>query len=149
MIKTLISLTILSLLFLCLIGCGRRGEPVPVMGAGGSPIKRPVEGVVKGPEGPAEQGVEGTAPGPPAGLAGVYTGRGVVLTWDEVAGQEIRAYRVYRSSDGEFELIGRSITPAFIDRDVKPDRRYLYRVTAVTETEGPPSKEIEVITRSR
>jgi len=136
------------LLLTLVVSCGRRGEPVPIMGREVPPAKAPSraeEGLTGRPISPEERPV----PGPPTGLMGLYTGGGVVLTWDEITGQEIRFYNVYRSSGSGFELIGDSITPAFIDRDVEPDRRYLYRVTAVADTEGPPSRVIEILTRVR
>jgi hypothetical protein len=87
-------------------------------------------------------------PEAPKGLVGVYTQKSVVLTWDEVKGEDIKFYKVYRSEGDVFALIGESVTPAFTDRDVEPSRRYYYRVTAVAEVEGPPSKEIEILTNT-
>jgi hypothetical protein len=98
--------------------------------------------VVKGSE--TESKV--TPPEAPKGLVGVYTQKSVVLSWDEIKGEDIKFYKVYRSQGEGFVLIGESVTPAFTDRDVKPSKRYYYRVTAVAEVEGPPSKEIEILT---
>jgi len=141
--------TFYLLLLTLVVSCGRRGEPVPIV---------PAEDILKTETFQSEGVKEGrgsevetpSAPEPPTGLIAAYTKIGVVLTWDEIHDKGVKAYNVYRSSDGSFELIGESITPAFTDRSVEPDRRYLYRVTALTDmAESPPSQEIEVFTGSR
>lgn len=88
-------------------------------------------------------------PEAPSGLTAVYIQSGVVLAWnpDIPGGHLIKAYRIYRSEGGDFKLIGESVTPAFTDRDVVPSVKYHYRVSAVGETEGPPSQEIIIITK--
>lgn len=82
----------------------------------------------------------------PTGLVAVYTQKNIVLAWDEVRGQEIKFYNVYRSEGKDFAAIGETVTPAFTDKDIEPSRKYYYRVTAVGEIEGPPSEEIEIVT---
>lgn len=137
-------------LLLALFACGRRGDPIPIV-----PIKEPVttgaqerdnlpspdiknEGVLE------EKGI--IIPPSPTGLVALWTGKAIVLTWDEIIDNGIKGYNIYRSSDSDFKLIGKTITPAFTDRDVMPGKRYLYRVTAIAAEEGLPSKEIEIMT---
>jgi len=86
-----------------------------------------------------------SVPEAPPRLMGIFTEKGNLITWDEVAG-EIKFYRIYRSEDKDFIVIGENAAPVFIDRDVVSLKRYFYKVTAVGETEGPPSEEIEIIT---
>ena len=88
-------------------------------------------------------------PDVPTGLIAVYTQKSIVLTWDEVQTQEIKFYRVYRSEGKDFFIIGETVTPAFTDKDVKPSKKYYYRVTAVGKTESHPSKGIEILTEAR
>lgn len=87
-----------------------------------------------------------TPPKAPTGLIAVYTQKSIVLTWDEVRGQEIKFYRMYRSEGKDFHAIGKTVTFAFTDKNIEPSKKYYYRVTAVGKIEGPPSKEIEVLT---
>jgi fibronectin type 3 domain-containing protein len=136
------------LLLTFVIACGRRGEPVPIAPVKDVTTEQAVheEAVKKGIV-PKEEAV--SMPHSPTRLRAVYTKAGVILTWDEIMDQDVRLYKVYRSSGNEFELVGRTITPAFTDRDVRTDRKYLYRVTAVTKAEGPPSQVIEIITSIR
>lgn len=85
----------------------------------------------------------------PTGVVVVYTGESVVITWDEIHGEKIKFYRIYRSEDKkDFVAIGQSATPAFTDKNIQPSKKYYYRVTAVSEAdaEGPTSKEIEATT---
>ncbi len=85
----------------------------------------------------------------PTGVVVVYTGESIVITWDEIHGEKIKFYRIYRSEDKkDFVAIGQSATPAFTDKNVQPSKKYYYRVTAVSEAdaEGPTSKEIEATT---
>ncbi len=90
-----------------------------------------------------------TIPEAPTGFVAVYTQESIVLTWDEVRGQEINFYRVYRSEGNGFDVIGETVTPVFNDENIEHSKKYYYRVTAVGETEGPPSEEVEIITKFR
>jgi fibronectin type 3 domain-containing protein len=155
-------LTSYFLLLIFIVSCGRRGDPVAII-----PYEVGVDsyrevGVVKDSKAstgvdvkPEQEKVEIISPEAPAGFVAVYTQKSIVLTWDEIHGQGIGFYRVYRSEgrkdilrpEGEdFFVIGETVTSAFTDKDVEPSKKYYYRVTAVGETEGPPSKEIEVVT---
>ncbi len=95
-----------------------------------------------------EQG-ETAPPAAPKGVVTVYTGESIVITWDEIRSERIRFYRIYRSEDKkDFTAVGQSVTPVFTDKNIKPSKKYYYRITAVGEAdaEGPPSKAIEVTT---
>jgi hypothetical protein len=82
----------------------------------------------------------------PTGLVAIYTQKSIILTWDEIRGQEIKFYNVYRSEGKDFAAIGETVTFAFTDKDIEPSRKYYYRVTVVGDIEGPPSEEIEIVT---
>ncbi len=90
--------------------------------------------------------IQATTPETLTGLVGVYTRQSIVLTWDEVAGQDIRSYRIYRSTGDGYVLTGETVTPAFTDKNVLPNMKYYYKVSAVGAAEGLPSKEILIIT---
>jgi len=135
--------------FLFTVSCGRRGDPVPVEPRVEQPAAA-VEGAKDTvPDVVREEKVKGdtaaTTPGALTGLRGVYTETGIVITWDEIEGRDF-TYRVYRSTGEGYSLAGEAVTPAFTDRDIKPGGKYKYRVTAVGGTEGPPSKEITIVT---
>ncbi|GAB4535452.1 MAG: fibronectin type III domain-containing protein [Thermodesulfovibrionia bacterium] len=147
-------------LLLTLLACGRRGDPVAIIptkgtitteGQGREVIPSPDIGGEKVPEPlhTPHQDVKIIIPPPPTGLKAVYTGEAVILTWDEIVDKDIEGYNIYRSSDNDFILIGKAITPAFTDRDVMPGKRYIYRVTAIYVDEGPPSQEITLVTEPR
>ncbi len=91
-----------------------------------------------------EEGAAGR-PQAPEGLVALFTQESVVLTWNEAAGQEIKFYRVYRSDGTGFLLAGEVVTPAFIDKNIESSRKYYYKVSAVGESEGSPSGEIEIV----
>jgi argininosuccinate lyase len=152
------SLLIISC-FLFLISqtaCGRRGDPVLVPSYDEKVMEEDIDDNKKGEE---ESGgtlikeeeteaieTEAARPDAPTKLVAVYTGKGIVITWNEVPGQGVKSYKVYRSSGEEYALVGDTVTPAFTDRDIRQDIKYYYKVTAVGKSEGPPSKEITVIT---
>lgn len=131
--------------------CGRRGDPVPIVPPEENIVKEDAD-AAKERELPSEK-EEGTEqqsgklrPDPPAGLMVLYTQKAVVLTWDEVEGQDVRVYKVYRSTGDGYVLIGDTAVPAFTDHDVKPDTKYYYKVTAVGALESGQSKEIVIAT---
>lgn len=132
--------------------CGRRGDPVPITPYNENIIQEDVDGA-KG-QYPAEevtgdQGSGTTMPDVPAGLMGLYTQKLIVLTWDEVRDQDVRRYKVYRSSGDGYVFVGDTAAPAFTDREVKPDTKYYYKVTTVGVLESQPSKEIVIVTEVR
>jgi hypothetical protein len=118
--------------------CGRRGDPVAIM--------PPEEIEIQKDKKDVKADAYSLSIPSPEGLRGVYTQKSVILTWDEVTGQDIKFYRVYRSTGGDYKLIGETATTAFTDREVKPEVKYLYRVTAVGDSESLPSKELEIVT---
>ena len=129
--------------------CGRRGDPVPIAPYDENIVQEdakkdqdrlPVE------EGTADRESIALMPEAPTGLMALYNQKSVVLTWDEVKGQDIRSYRVYRSSGDGYELAGETAAPAFTDREVEPDTKYYYKVTSVEILESQPSKEIVIVT---
>lgn len=139
--------------FLSLIiitACGRRGDPVLT-----APYEEPAvekaadEEETKKPLIEKEPEVIGKAqPDAPSGLVAVYTGNSVVLAWDEMVEQGVKQYRVYRrSEDDDYSFIGNTVTPAFTDSDIEPDKEYYYKITASGASEGPASEELKVITK--
>lgn len=86
-----------------------------------------------------------SVPEAPLRLKGIFTEKGNIITWDEVR-EEIKFYRIYRSEDKNFVVIGESATAVYIDKDVVPSRRYFYKVAAVADVEGPLSERLEIIT---
>lgn len=140
----------LCLLFLVsYASCGRRGDPVPIMPQEENNVKRDTEEVREQPSTEKEDVSPEDAdimPDPPVGLIGLYTQKAVVLTWDEGGGDDVKLYKVYRSTGEEYVFVGDTAAPAFTDRDVSPDTKYYYKVTAVGVLESSPSKEIEIVT---
>lgn len=136
--------------------CGRRGDPVPlvppdVSSENTGPAKEGVIGEVPvGSAGEAEEAVPEAAgtvlPDPPGGLIAVFSQPVVILSWDEVTEQGIRFYRVYRASEDVYSVVGRTISTAFTDTNVKPGVKYRYRVSAVGQGEGLTSQEVTIET---
>ncbi len=146
------------LLLTSITACGRRGDPVAISPYDEKNIKEDSD--QKSPEKetdstaiPAQkkqaeetEAVEVAQPDAPAGLRAVYTQTSIVLTWDDIDGQNVQSYSIYRSSGNGYELVGSAVTPAFTDREIKPDMEYSYKVTAVGKSESLPSVEIKVVT---
>jgi predicted small lipoprotein YifL len=150
----IICLLLTAYCLLLVASCGRRGDPVLVVPRDEKAVEKNKDEGIKDMDKQEtstkrkkreRRTIEVTVPGQPAGLIGIYTQTSIVLTWDEVAGQKIK-YRVYRSSGDGYILAGETVTPAFTDKDVKPNMKYYYKVGAVGATEGPLSKEIQIIT---
>ncbi len=145
---------ILCFLFLALLAaCGRRGDPVALSPYNGRAPHKNVVGnndngkkdVIKENKTEAEK-MKVLTPGRPTGLTGLYMQKSIVLIWDEIIGQDVRLYRIYRSLGGEYILAGDTVTPAFTDNNIEKNKKYYYRVTAVAAFESLPSKEIEILT---
>ncbi len=141
------------LLLTLLTACGRRGDPVLIKPLDEKAVQQVKDQTQKTkpetlPEQKSseQQTIQVTPPDSPTGLVGVYTQQSIVLTWDEVAGQEIKLYRIYRLKGDGYILAGETVTPAFTDKTVEPNIKYYYKVSAVGVTEGPLSKEIQIIT---
>ncbi|MBI4689744.1 MAG: 6-bladed beta-propeller [Nitrospirae bacterium] len=56
----------------------------------------------------------------------------ILLSWATDKEGDIASYIIYREVDGVFKEIGRSNTGSFIDRGLKPNMTYAYKVTAVS-----------------
>jgi hypothetical protein len=145
-----ICILLIVLCFLLFSGCGRRGDPVPIMpgadsAAGNKDVGEKKEDALKEQKKDEPDAAQAARPAAPTGLRGLYTQTSIILTWNEVSGQNIR-YRIYRSAGDRFVLAGETATPAFTDRNVEPDKNYHYRISAVSAAEGPPSEEIIIVT---
>jgi hypothetical protein len=135
-----------------LSSCGRRADPVFIPAyedsADDGGAESGAQGAAGAPQpGSAETGRSGLIP--PASVQGIYTGRNIVLTWDEASDRETLLYRVYRMNapGGGFAVIGETVTPAFTDRDIQRGQVYTYRVTVVSEkTESDASSVVTIRT---
>ena len=151
LVSSLLIITSCLLFVFSFAACGRRGDPVPIAPYNDNIVKQDAD-VEKDMELlPAEGGKvdrESAMPIPdvPAGLMAIYTQKVIILAWDEIRHQDVKRYKVYRSSGGGFDLIGDTVAPAFTDRDVKPDTKYYYKVTAVGILESMMSEEIVIVT---
>lgn len=134
-----------------IISCGRRGDPVAVSpyedkGAAGHSESVSPEGEEKESAlaGTAEEESNAVQPQAPKGLAAVFAGNKVILVWDEVEGQGVKFYRVYRSEGEGFSFIGETVTPVFNDRNISYGVHYFYEVSAVGLSEGGRSDFVAV-----
>lgn len=146
--------------FIILTTCGRRADPVLVPSYDEKTLsddkskdsdeheEKDIEAEETPPvkEAPVTEVTEFARPDTPTNLAAVFTGKSIVLTWKEVLKQGVKMYNIYRSSGEDYLFIGHTVTPAFTDRDIKRDRKYYYKVTAVGQSESLPSEEILVLT---
>jgi fibronectin type 3 domain-containing protein len=98
-----------------------------------------------GVSGTAEDALTVMQPQAPKGLAAVFTGQKIILVWDEVAGQGVNSYRIYRSAGDVFSLTGEVVAPVYNDRDIEAGARYIYKVSAVGQTESNGSDSVEVV----
>jgi fibronectin type 3 domain-containing protein len=81
-------------------------------------------------------------PSAPGELTSVATEEKIYLTWKEPPETWVTGYRVYRemTKEEDYKLIGKPITPSFVDKD-NPLTKRNYRVTAVGPSrEGPPAE---------
>lgn len=160
-LSRLLYLLLLISFFLVLVSlsaCGRRGDPIAITPPAHEVVKkeptagkeneRSVESTEVKKEETETEEITLTTPTAPAGLVALYTEKSIILTWDEIRGQGIRGYNIYRSkwTADEYELVGDSAIPAFTDKKVERKTRYFYRVTAVGPLESGPSKEIDILT---
>jgi len=148
-------------LFLCLLlltsltACGRRADPVlPSYDEKTAEEDKSKKGKKETGESVIKEKAAGTEvpvvalPDAPSEVAAVYTGKSIVLVWKEVLKQGVTSYRVYRSSGEGFVPAGETVSPAFTDRDIVKDKKYIYKITAVGRAESPASEEITVLTES-
>lgn len=147
------------LIVIFLSACGLRADPVAPSPYDDNAGRENVEKVVGNRSGPEETHKSEVRaeplkdvrmqPNAPSGVTGVYTNTAVILTWDEMIGQGIILYRVYRSEGGDYILAGESMAPAFTDSSIEKKREYYYKITAMGKSEGPPSEEFKVVTETQ
>ena len=152
-----LSSLLFSFLFLMLIfiaGCGRKGDPIPIIPHQEKAAEKSSEksksseaGSVPAVKQTESDSVKDAQLPPPTGLTAIYTETSIVIAWDEVKGQGVKAYNIYRSSGGDYALIGKTGILAFTDKNIEIDKKYYYKVSAVAGAEGRLSKEIEVLTK--
>ena len=138
--------------------CGRKGDPFPIIPPEEPPLED-VSGTAVGvrknplisPSEPVESAQEtiNVVPlKPPSSLTSIFTGTAIVLSWDEDTVQDIKYYKIYRSSGDGYTSIGKTDIPVFTDRNIEPDTEYRYRMSVVGKIESPLSIEIKVKTIS-
>jgi hypothetical protein len=99
---------------------------------------------------------DATAPDPPASVSILEVSLdGVIVTWEASPSADVAAYRVYRTFEGETQMIAE--VPAgqdlrYQDKAVAPGLRYSYAVSAVdtslNESEVIPTEEVTVERRA-
>jgi hypothetical protein len=140
------------LVILSIVSCGRRGDPFLTSPHDVSEeetsinIKERKQGDNLSKE---RKDIDIDRPGVPSGLVGVFTGESVVLSWDEIEGQGVAYYMVYRDDGNGFIEAGITTVPAFIDERIKMKSRYRYRISAIGTSESEFSTVIEIVTEER
>ncbi|MGH9400921.1 MAG: fibronectin type III domain-containing protein [Terriglobia bacterium] len=91
-------------------------------------------------------------PPSPSGLTAVYTGNAVELIWKPEIDPDLAGYNVYRLEQGKLgERLNSQLlrTPAFSDRAIQQNTKYIYWVTAVdtAKNESQPSAHVTVEAR--
>jgi len=152
--RLLICLLLTAYCLLLPASCGRRGDPVLIEPGKEKTVKSGKRGGSRHKDQQEtseeltvneQKTIEVTTPEAPAGLIGIYTRTSIVITWNEISGNNIK-YKVYRSTGNGYLPLGETVTPAFTDKDVEPHKKYYYKVSAIGLNEGPLSKEIEITT---
>lgn len=134
-----------------LLSCGRRGDPVAVpkydeKPAAATAVQNSNEAIAPIKDEMPEKQVP---PEAPKGLTGVYTGRNIVLVWDDVTVDGLKGYNIYRSEDKEYKMIAYSFVPAYTDNEIKDGNTYYYKITALGVIEGAYSKVVKIKTERR
>ena len=101
--KLILSFYFLLLVFL--IACGRRGDPVAIVPYEEKAVEkglstekeRDSDRTVRQEDKSEENEIQFTIPDSPTGLVALYTQKGIVLAWDEIIGQGVISYKIYRS----------------------------------------------------
>ncbi len=145
------------LVVIVLSSCGLRADPVAPSPYDTSVVQNDIEKVgTAGPEETIDSELGAAVienvpaqPDAPSGVIGVYATTHIILTWDEMIGQGVSLYRVYRSEGGDYVLAGEAVTPVFNDKSIEINMEYYYRITAVGKSEGPPSEKIKVVTETQ
>jgi glycosidase len=99
---------------------------------------------------------DATAPDPPASVSILEVSLdGVIVTWEASPSADVAAYRVYRTFEGQTQVIAE--VPAgqdlrYQDKAVAPGLRYSYAISAVdtslNESEAIPTEEVTVERRA-
>ncbi len=148
-------LTSYFLLLISLTACGRKGDPIAIEPYPEKAVENDLSKSNKNDnesnnilveEETEAQELKVNMPDSPTGLIAIYTQQNIILIWDEIIGQDVRFYKIYRSTENGYILVGDTFTPTFTDKNVKSNTKYYYKVTAVGVSEGPSSKEIEIVT---
>ncbi len=85
-------------------------------------------------------------PSRPSGLKAVKSEDKIILLWKENPETWVAKYNIYRKTNdnGQFRLIGESLTPAFTDKE-RTGTKQFYRITAAgTVKESDPSETVIV-----
>jgi len=152
--QLLICLLLAAYCLLLPASCGRRGDPVLIEPGKEKTVKSGKRGGSQHKDQQEtsedltvneQKTIQVNTPEAPVGLIGIYTRTSIVITWNEIRGNNIK-YKIYRSTGSGYAAVGETVTPAFTDMDVEPDKKYYYKVSAIGLNEGPLSKEIEIIT---
>ena len=84
--------------------------------------------------------IDARAPAPPSRPALKPARRSVALNWPDARDNDVMGFAVFRSSKarGPFTRLKATLTPAsaFVDRGLRPGRRYCYAVVAVDTSEN-------------
>lgn len=132
------------LLLVSFSACGRRGDPIPLSPHEGEVIQENTDRKRVPPVKVEAPAVKIPAPVAPSGLSAVYTGGTVIVAWDEIRGQGVEYYKVYRSTGKDYVHVGNTLMPVFIDKDVALNKKYYYKVAAVGTDEGPLSEKVGI-----
>lgn len=85
-------------------------------------------------------------PSKPSGLKAVKSENKIIIVWKENPETWVSKYNIYRKTqdNGQFRLIGESLTPVFTDKE-KISSKQFYRITAAgTVKESDPSETVIV-----
>ena len=134
-----------------LLSCGRRGDPVAIPKYDKKPaavgvVQKTAEDKTAVKDEISEKQL---LPDAPKGLSGVYTGRNIVLVWDDVTADNLKGYNVYRTMEKVYKNIAYSFIPAYTDNEIKPGNTYYYKITALGVSEGHYSKAVKIKTERR
>jgi DNA-binding beta-propeller fold protein YncE/predicted negative regulator of RcsB-dependent stress response len=82
----------------------------------------------------------------PRGVGARGGTRSAMIHWERGAQAFVSSYAIYRSEadNGIFEKVGESETNSYVDKGLKPDRQYFYRVTALAKG-GNESRRSRVV----
>lgn len=86
-------------------------------------------------------------PSQPRGVIVTPADRDVTLSWQPNTETFVNQYAVYREVEGTFKLLGKTQSPSFMDKSVRPDTKYIYKVTAFsTDNVESEATELKITT---